>query len=91
MGKNWNQGQNLFSWAPKSLQMVTAVMKLKDHIPWEKSYHKPREHLKSRDTTLQTKGPTVKATVFPVVKYGYDSWIIKKAEHRRTDAFELWC
>ena len=47
--------------------------------------------LKSRDITLQTKVCLVKAMVFPVVMYGCESWTIKKAEHRRTDAFELWC
>ena len=47
--------------------------------------------LKSRDITLPTKVHTVKAMVFPVVMYGCESWTIKKAEHRRIDAFELWC
>ena len=47
--------------------------------------------LKSRDITLPTKVCLVKAMVFPVVMYGCESWTIKKAEHRRTDAFELWC
>ena len=47
--------------------------------------------LKSRDNTLPTKVWLVKAMVFPVVTFGCDSWTIKKAEHRRTDAFELWC
>ena len=47
--------------------------------------------LKSRDITLSTKVRLVKAMVFPVVMYGCESWTIKKAEHRRTDAFELWC
>ena len=47
--------------------------------------------LKSRDITLPTKVHLVKAMVFPVVMYGYKSWTIKKAEHRRTDAFKLWC
>ena len=46
--------------------------------------------LKSRDITLATKVHLVKAMVFPVVMYGYESWTIKKAEHQRTDAFELW-
>ena len=46
---------------------------------------------KSRDITLQTKVHLVKATVFPVVMYGCESWTVKKAEHRRIDAFELWC
>ena len=47
--------------------------------------------LKSREITLLTKVPRVKAMVFPVVMYGCESWIIKKAEHQRIDAFELWC
>ena len=46
---------------------------------------------KSRDITLPTKVHLVKPMVFPVVMYGYESWTMKKAEHRRTDAFELWC
>ena len=47
--------------------------------------------LKSRDITLPTKVQLVKAMVFPVVMYGYESWTVKKAERRRIDAFELWC
>ena len=47
--------------------------------------------LKSRDITLSTKVHLVKAVDFPVAMYGYESWTIKKAEHRRVDAFELWC
>ena len=47
--------------------------------------------LKSRDITLPTKVHLVKAMIFPVVMYGCESWTIKKAEHQRTDAFELWC
>ena len=46
---------------------------------------------RSRDITLPTKVRLVKAMVFPVVMYGYESWTVKKAEHRRIDAFELWC
>ena len=47
--------------------------------------------LKSRDITLPTKAHLVKAMVFPVVMYGCEIWTVKKAEHRRTDAFKLWC
>ena len=47
--------------------------------------------LKNRDITLPTKVCLIKAMVFPVVMYGCESWTIKKAEHRRIDAFELWC
>ena len=47
--------------------------------------------LKSRDIALPTKVHLVKAMVFPIVMYGYESWTIKKAEHQIIDAFELWC
>ena len=47
--------------------------------------------LKSRDITLPTKLRLVKAMVFPVIMYGYESWTVKKAEHQRIVAFELWC
>ena len=51
----------------------------------------PDNILKSRDITLPTKVCLFKAVVFPVVRYGCESWTVKKAEHRRIDAFELWC
>ena len=47
--------------------------------------------LKSRDITLSTKVHLVKATIFPVVMYGCESWTVRKAEHQKVDAFELWC
>ena len=58
--------------------------------PWKKSYDQPRQHIKSGDIPLPTKVHLVKAIVFPVVMYGCESWTIKKAEHQRIDAFELW-
>ena len=58
--------------------------------PWKASYEKS-SILKSRDITWPTKVHIVKATVFPVVMCGYESWTIKKAEQWRTDAFKLWC
>ena len=58
--------------------------------PGTKSYDQPRQHIKNRDITLPTKVHIVKAMVFPVVMYGCESWTIKKAEHQKTDAFELW-
>ena len=70
-----------FSWAQKSLQVVTAAMKLKDACSLEKSYDQPREHIKSTDITLPTKVGIVKAMVFPIVMYGCERWTIKKAEH----------
>ena len=59
--------------APKSLQMVTAAMKLKDACSWKKSYDQPRQHIKSKDITLSTKVRLVKTMVFPVVMYGCES------------------
>ena len=60
-------------------------------VPWKESYDKPRSVLKGRDITLPTNVYLVKAMVFPVVMYGYESWTTKKAEHWRIDDFELWC
>ena len=75
---------------PRSLQMVIAAMKLKD-TPWKELMTNLDSILKSRDITLPTKVCLVKAMVFPVVMCGCESWTIKKAEHRKIDAFELWC
>ena len=58
--------------------------------PWKKTYDQPRQHIKT-DITLSTKFHLVKAMAFPVVMYGCHSWTVKKAEHQRIDAFELWC
>ena len=72
--------------------MVTAVMKLKDTCSLEeKLWPSQTSYLKSRDITLPRKVRIVKVVVFPVVTYGCESWTIKKAEHQRIDAFELWC
>ena len=92
-GETWKQWQTSFSWAPKSLQMVTAAMKLKDacFLLGRKAMTNLDSILKSRDTTLPTKIHLVNAMVFPVVMYGCESWMIKKSEHWRIDAFELWC
>ena len=93
MGNRWGDSGNsvrlLFLGAPKSLQMVTAAMKLKTLAPYNKSYDQLDSILKSRDITLPTKLSLVIATVFPIVMYGCESWTIKKTEHRRIDAFEL--
>ena len=56
--------------------------------PWKESYDQSREHIKKQRHYFVR---LVKAMVFPVVMYGYESWIMRKAEHRRIDAFELWC
>ena len=70
IGEQYKQWQALFSWAPKSLQMVTAGMKFKDACPLE---------VKLGSKTLPTKVRLVKAMVFPVVMYGCESWTIKKS------------
>ena len=74
-------------WAPKSLQMVTAAMKLRHLLLGRKVMTNIDSILKSRDITLPTKVCLVKAMVFPDVMYGCESWTVKKAEHQRIDAF----
>ena len=75
--------------APKSLQVVTAAMKLKD--TWLLTMTKLDSALKSRHITLLAKVHIVKAMVFPVVMYRSEIWTIMKDEHRSTGVFELWC
>ena len=73
---------------PKSLQMVTAAMKLKKRLLLGRKVMTNLDNiLKSRDITLPTKVRLVKAMVFPVVTYGCESWTVKKAERQRIDAF----
>ena len=92
MGKQWKQCQTLFWGAPKSLQMVIAAMKLKDALLLGRKVMTNLDSIfKSRDITLPTKACLVKAMVFPVVMCGCESWTVKKAEHQRIGAFELWC
>ena len=91
MGKQRKQCQTLFFRAPKSLQMVTAAMKLNRLLLGRKVMTNLDSIFKSRDTTLPTKVRLVKAMVFPVVMYGCESWTVKKAECQTIDAFELWC
>ena len=76
--------------APKSLKMVITAMKCRHLLLGRKVMTNLDSILKNRHTTLPTKVHLVKAMVFPVVRYGYESWTIKKAEHQRIDAFELW-
>ena len=89
MGESGKQWQILFSWAPKSLGMGPAAMKVKDACSLKGKLWQLRV-LKSRDITLPTKVLLVKVVVFPVVMYGCESWTIKKAEHWRIlNAFEI--
>ena len=76
-GNNRNNDRPYFSWSTKSLQMVTAAMKLLGR----KAITNLDSILKRRDITLPTKAHLVKATFFPVVMNGCESWTIKKAEH----------
>ena len=89
-GKSRNSDRLYYLGAPKSLQMVTAAMKLRRLLLGRKGMTNLDSTLKSRDIILSTKVCLVKAMVFPVVVYGCESWAIKKAEHWRIDAFELW-
>ena len=97
MANRWrnkgNSGRFYILGAPKSLQIVTAAMKLKDISFWKKSYDQPRQHIEKQRYYFPKKGPDhlVKAIVFPVVMYGCESWTVKKAERQRIDASELWC
>ena len=59
--------------------------------PWKESYDQPRQLIKKQRHYFAIKGLSSEAMVFPVVMYGCETWTIKKAEHRRIDAFELWC
>ena len=79
MGKQW---LTLFFWAPKSLQMVTAAMKLRRLLLRRKAMTNLDSILKNRDFAN-------KAMVFPVVMYGYERWTIKKFENQKIDAFEF--
>ena len=89
MGKQW---MTLFFWAPKSLQMVTAAMKLKDALLLgRKVMIKLDSILKSRNISLSTNVHVVKAMIFPIVMYGCESWTVEEAECQRIAAFELWC
>ena len=91
IAKKRKQWQTLFWGAPKSLQIVIAAMKLKEAYSSEWKLDQPRQHNKKQRHYFANKGPSSQAVVFPVVMNGCESWTIKKAEHWRIDAFELWC
>ena len=91
MGKQWNQCQTIFM-GSKITADGDCNHEIKRHLLFgRKIMTKLDSILKSRDITLPTKVCLVKGLVFPVVMYGCESWTIKKAEHRRIDASELWC
>ena len=90
-GNNGNSDILYFVSVPKSLQMVIAAMKLRHLLLGRKVMTNLDSIFKSRNITLPTKVHLVKAVVFLVVMHRCESWTIKKIEHWRTDAFELWC
>ena len=90
MGKQWKQWLTLFFWAPKSLQMVIAAMKLKDAYSLG-SYDQPRQHIKKQRHCFVNKGPSSQGYGFSIGHVWMWSWTIKKAERQRIDAFDLWC
>ena len=92
MGKQWKQCQTLFWGGSKITADGDCSHEIKRRLLLgRKIMTNLNSILKSRDITLPTKVRLVKAMVFPVVMYACDSWTVKKAEHRRIDAFELWC
>ena len=92
MGKRWKQCQTLFWGAPKSLQDGDCSHEIKRRLLLGRKVMTNLDSIfKRRDIILPTKVCLVKAMVFPVVMYGCESWTMKTAECRRTDAFELWC
>ena len=92
MGKQWKQWQTSFFLDSKITADGDCSHEIKRCLLLvKKSYDQTDSILKSRDITLPTNVHLVKAMVFPVLMHGYESWTIKKAEHWRIDAFELWC
>ena len=92
MGKQWKQCQTLFFLGSRITADGDYNHEIKRRLLLRRKVMTNLDSiLKSRDITLLTKVPIVKPIVFPVVMYGCESWIIKKTEHRRIDAFKLWC
>ena len=92
MGKQWKQWLTLFWGGSQITADGDCSHEIKRHLLLERKVMTNLDSvLKSRDITLPTKVSLVKAMVFPVVMYGCESWTIKKDEHQRIDAFELWC
>ena len=86
MGKQWKQCQSLFSWAPKSMWMVTAAVKLKMLAPWKKSYEQPRQHIKKQKHYFANKGPSSQS-------YGFSSshvWMWE-LDYKESWGPKNWC
>ena len=92
MGKQWKQCQTLFLGGSKITADGDYSHEIKRRLLLGRKVMTNLDSIfKSRDITLPKKVHLVKAMVFPVAMYGCESWTVKKAERRRTDAFELWC
>ena len=92
MRKQWKQCQTLFFFGSKITTDDDCSHEIKRHLLLGRKVVINLDNIfKSRDITLPTKVRPVKSMVFPVVMYGCESWTVKKAEHHRIDAFELWC
>ena len=90
MGKPWKQCQTLLFGGSKITAGADCSHEIKRRLLFGRKVMTNLDSIfESRDITLPTKVRLVKAMVFPVVKYGCESWTVKKAEHRRSDAFEL--
>ena len=87
----WKEGNLCNKWCSDNWMSISEKVNLAEVILGRKVMTNLDSIFKSRDITLLTKVHLVKAMVFPVVMYGCESWTVKKAEHRRIDAFELWC
>ena len=86
MGKQWKQWQILSFWAPKSLQMVIAAMKLKDACPWKKSYDQPRQHIKKQRHCFANKGLSSQSYCFSTVHVCI--WVL---DYKESWAQKNWC
>ena len=92
MRKQWKQCQTLFFGGSKITADGDCSHEIKRRLLLGRKVMTNLDSIfKSRDITLPTKVCLIKAMVFPMVRYGCESWTVKKTEHRRTDAFELWC
>ena len=95
MANRWGNSGNsvrLYFWGSKITADGDCSHEIKRHLLFGSKLMTNLDNiLKSRDITLSTKVCLVKAMVFPIIVYGYESWTVKKAEHQRIDAFELWC
>ena len=90
-GEKSGNGDRFYFLRLKNHWGVTTTMTFKDVCFLKESYDKPRQRIQKQRHTFSTKVYLVKTMVFLLVMYGYESWFVKKAEHQRIDAFELWC